>query len=87
MWAYLWDHGVAAIVSDNVTVETWPPDPKGASLHLGIARMGFVLGELFDLDALASDSSATGTHECFFVSSPLNMQGGTGSTANAMALR
>lgn len=87
MWGYLWDHSVAAIVSDNVTVEVWPPKPDGPSLHLGIARMGFVLGELFDLDDLAADSAQGGGHECFFVSSPLNMQGGTGSTANAMALR
>lgn len=87
MWAFLWDSGVAAVASDSVTVETWPLHEGAASLHLAIARLGLVLGEMFDLDRLAEDCAATGSYECFFVSAPLNLRGGVGSPANALALR
>jgi kynurenine formamidase len=87
MWELLWDSGVAAVASDSVTVETWPLRDNAPSLHLAIARLGLVLGEMFDLDALAEDCVATGVHECFFVSAPLNLRGGVGSPANALAIK
>ena len=87
MWEFLWDHRVAGVASDGVTVEVWPLAEGRPSLHLAIARMGLLLGEMFDLDALAEDAERSGSHEYFFVSSPLNLRGGVGSPANAMALR
>src|SRR5262249_23677419 len=51
--AWLWDNQIAAIVSDNLAVELFP-GAGGLSLHRdGIALLGLVLGELFDLDSLA----------------------------------
>ncbi|ANN67393.1 cyclase family protein [Bordetella bronchialis] len=87
MWEFLWDHRVAGVASDGVTVERWPLVPGQPSLHLAIARLGLLLGEMFDLDALAEDADRHGQHEYFFVSSPLNLRGGVGSPANAMAIR
>lgn len=87
MWELLWDHRVAGVASDCVTVERWPLVEGHPSLHLAIARLGLLLGEMFDLDALAEDAAANGQHEYFFVSSPLNLRGAVGSPANAMAIR
>lgn len=87
MWEFLWDHRVAGVASDGVTVEAWPLAEGRPSLHLAIARLGLLLGEMFDLDALAADAELHGQHEYFFVSSPLNLRGGVGSPANAMAIR
>jgi kynurenine formamidase len=86
MWGFLWDSGIAAVASDCVTVEAWPIQEGKPSLHLAIARLGLVLGELFDLDSLAEECARSGVHTCFFVSSPLNLRGGVGSPANAMAI-
>lgn len=52
-----------------------------------IALLGLCIGELWDLEALAQDSAATGTWDCLVTCKPLNLTGGVGSPANAMALR
>ncbi|PZR96138.1 MAG: hypothetical protein DI537_02570 [Stutzerimonas stutzeri] len=87
MWRFLWDNRVAAIACDNPAVEILPFVEGRPSLHLGIARLGLVLGELFDLEELAAESAETGRATCMFASMPLNLRGGVGSPANAMALR
>lgn len=86
MWEFLWDHGVAAVASDNVTVEAWPLREGRPSLHLGIARLGLVLGEMFDLDALREAVTIEQRNEFLFVSKPLNLRGGIGSPPNALAV-
>lgn len=87
MWEFLWEQRVAAVACDNPTVEVWPPTAGAPCLHWGIARLGLVLGELFDLEALAADSAETGTHTALLTSSPLNLRGGVGSPPNAIAVR
>lgn len=87
MWRFLWDNEVAAICADNPTVEVWPIFPWKPSLHLSIARMGMMLGEFFDFEALAADSAATGRYSAFFTAAPLNLRGGIGSPGNALAIR
>jgi kynurenine formamidase len=52
-----------------------------------IALLGFVLGELWALDELATRCAADGRWESLVVSSPLNLTGGVGSPANAVAIR
>ena len=51
-----------------------------------IALLGLCLGELWDLEALAEDCARTGVYECFLSCKPLNVTGGVGSPANAMAI-
>jgi kynurenine formamidase len=87
MWRFLWDHRVAAVASDSVTVEVWPLAENRPSLHLAIARLGLVLGEMFALDAFAEHCAASGDYTGMFVSSPLNIRGGTGAPPNAMIVR
>jgi kynurenine formamidase len=84
--AWLWDHQVAAITSDNLTVEAFPMARD--SLHRrGIALLGMVFGELFDFETLADDCAADGQYACFFASKPLNLTGGVGSPGNALAIK
>ncbi len=87
MWAFLWDHRVAAVATDTVTVEVWPPQQDRASLHLAIARLGLTIGEMFTLAALGEDCARDGRYTTFFTSSPLNIRGGVGSPPNAMAIK
>ena len=86
MWELLWDAGFSAVVSDSVTVEVWPLALGKPSLHLAIARLGLVLGEMFDLDALRAAVREEGRNAFLFVSKPLNLRGGIGSPPNAMAV-
>lgn len=88
MAAYLWDKGFAAVAVDNPAGEVSPRDPAVPSLHSRLIPMlGFALGELFDLDELASVSAADGRYSCLVVSVPLNLPAGVGSPANAIAIR
>ena len=86
--AWLWDHQIAAIASDNLAVEAYPFGRDGKILHhWAIALLGMVFGELFDLEDLAADCADDGVYECFFVAKPLHLRGGVGSPANALAIK
>jgi kynurenine formamidase len=52
-----------------------------------IPLLGMVLGELWNLDDLADKCAADGRWDCMVTASPLNLTGGAGSPANAIAIR
>jgi kynurenine formamidase len=88
--AWLWDHQVAAVAADNPGVEVYPADPEDLAhfLHYRLLTfLGMALGELFELEGLAADCAADGVYEGLFTAAPLNKRGGSGSTANAIALK
>lgn len=86
--SWLWDAGVMAVASDNPAVEAHPFDPGGFSLHANLlALLGVPLGELWALDRLADDCALDGRYSGLLVSAPLNLPGGIGSPANAVALK
>lgn len=86
MAAYLWDWGLSAAASDNIGLEAMPI--QGEMLHRKIlVRLGMPIGELWWLDELAEHSAADGRWESLLVSAPLNLSGGIGSPANALALK
>lgn len=90
MAEYIFDRHPAAIAADNLTLESWPPpsyvEPDGFLHHFLIGRFGMAVGELFVLDALAAACAQANRFECFFTSAPLNLPGGAGSPANALAM-
>jgi hypothetical protein len=51
-----------------------------------IALMGLCIGELWNLEALAEDAAASGCYESMISCKPLNLTGGVGSPANAVAI-
>lgn len=93
MARYLWDSGASAVVSDSFATEVWPPDESSSASPFGflhrvlIGRLGFAIGELWDLEELARDCDLDGVHEFLLVSAPLHVRGGIGSPANAIAIK
>jgi kynurenine formamidase len=93
MARYLWDSGAAAVVSDSFATEVWPPDRSENADAFGylhrvlIGRLGFSIGELWDLDALSADSRDDGVYEFLLASAPLHVPRGIGSPANALAVK
>jgi kynurenine formamidase len=91
MARYVWDSGAAAFASDAPALEVWPPDdskpPFGFLHRMLIAQFGLAIGELWWLTDLAADCAADGRHEFLLTAAPLNVPGGTGSPANALALK
>lgn len=87
MARFLWDNRVAAVAVDNPTVEVSPGDPDVGSLHRRLLPcLGMALGELFWLRDLAALCRERSRWEFLFVSVPLNLPGGVGSPANAVAI-
>ncbi len=85
--AFLWDHQVAAVACDNPTVEVQPGNrDEGFLHHRLITMLGMPLGELFDFEVLAAACADSGRWDFLFVSVPLNLPGGVGSPANAIAV-
>lgn len=91
---WIWNHHVAAVASDNVAVECLPAvidspfESEGRLMHSElIALLGVCVGELWRLDELAEDCADDGAYEFMVVSTPLNLVGGVGSPANALAIK
>jgi kynurenine formamidase len=88
MARFLWDSGFSAVAVDNPGVEVSPGDPWFGTLHRRlIPGLGFAIGELFTFGELAEACAADGRYDFFFVSVPLNVPGGVGTPANAIAVR
>jgi kynurenine formamidase len=88
MARWLWDRGIAAVAADNPGVEVSPGSREVGSLHRRLLPLlGITLGELFDFEELAQRSRDDGRWEFLLVSVPLNLRGGVGSPANAVAIR
>jgi hypothetical protein len=86
----LWDMHIAALAADNPAVEVWPPSSldEAGFAHLALLPLlGLPLGELWDLDGLADDCAADGVYVCLLTAAPLNVYGGVGSPANALAIK
>jgi kynurenine formamidase len=87
---WLWDHHVVAVASDTPALEAMPFDKDSVDrfLHYRLVTfLGLAVGELFALDTLAADCATTGVRDGLFVAAPLNMPGGAGSPANAIAIK
>jgi len=87
-----WLHAreVAAVATDTNAVEVIPFEDPATPLpvHLLCIRdMGLTLGEMFDLDALATDCANDRVWEFFFSAPPLKVTGGVGSPLNPLAVK
>ena len=87
---WLHERRIAALASDTWGVEVRPNELPGTfqPLHLILlVRMGLLVGEIWDLDALAADCAADGRYEFFFVGPPLLIPGAVGSPLNPQAIK
>jgi kynurenine formamidase len=88
--SWLHDHEVAAVAADNLMVENPVPGVDGVFLpmHMLCLRdMGLMLGEYWDLGALAADCAADGVYEFQLVAPPLRVTGAVGSPVNPIAIK
>ena len=79
-----------AVVTDGPALEMLPVDASSLDtfLHIRlIALLGIAIGEIFQLDELAAHCATDGVYEGMFVAAPLNKVGGSGSPANAVAIK
>ncbi|KAB8073264.1 hypothetical protein BDV29DRAFT_139250 [Aspergillus leporis] len=86
MLRWLWDSGFAAIASDTISWEVYPPQSDVFLHEYVLAGWGMPIGELFDLEALARTCQDLQRWSFFVSSVPLNMPGGVSSPPNIMAI-
>ena len=87
---WLHDRQVAAVASDNWSLEVMPVGAHGFALPfhcVAIRDLGMTIGEIFDLEALAADCAADGVWDFFFTAPPLKVTGGVGSPITPLALK
>jgi kynurenine formamidase len=88
--AWLHDLEVAAVACDNIAVEDLESGVEGMFLPLHclcLRDMGLMLGEYWDMTALAADCAADGVYEFQLVAPPLRVTGGVGSPLNPIAMK
>ncbi len=85
--AWLWDHLVAAVATDNPAVEALPVARDVGFLHYRlIPLLGMALGELWDLEELSATCKQTGRYEFMLFSGVMNVPRAAGSPSNAYAV-
>jgi kynurenine formamidase len=87
---WLAERKVAAIASDNMTVEVAISEFPGISLPfhmLALRDMGMMLGEMWNLEALGEDCARDRRYEFLLVSQPLLISGAVGSPINPVAIK
>lgn len=87
---WLYEKEVASVCSDTWGVEVRPnevPDVRQPWHVVAIPNMGLLVGEIFDLDALAEDCAQDGRYEMFFCAPPLPITGAVGSPVNPQAIK
>jgi kynurenine formamidase len=87
-----WLHGseIAAVATDTWGVEVRPnewPDAMQPLHQVALPHIGLLLGEMWDLDALAADCAADGVYEFFLSAQPLPFTGAVGSPVNPVAVK
>jgi hypothetical protein len=82
------------VASDNAGVEAYPVDPGEETPERGPSHNGMLhrplialLGECWKLEELAAACAADGRYEFLRTAKPLNLIGGVGSPANALAVK
>ncbi|MBM7054326.1 cyclase family protein [Streptomyces durocortorensis] len=87
-----WLHGteIAAVATDTWGFEVRPNEFEHAfqPLHqVAIPHIGLLIGEMWDLDALAEDCVADGVYEFWLTAAPLPITGAVGSPVNPVAVK
>ncbi|MBV35883.1 MAG: hypothetical protein CMP47_10615 [Rickettsiales bacterium] len=97
MLRWIWNTGFAAVASDAISFEVYPPkksyprangqEVEGLFMHeYLLAGWGMPIGELFDLEGLSRLCQEHKRWEFFVASAPLNMPGGVSSPPNCIAI-
>ena len=88
--AWIFDRELAAVAGDTWGLEVLPnqtPDVFQPLHIILIVHMGLLVGEIFDLEALAEDCAGDGRYEFLLTAAPLPITGGVGSPVNPLAVK
>ena len=91
-WTAGWLHSteIAAIATDTWGFEVRPNEFPNAfqPLHqVAIPNIGLLIGEMWDLDAVAEDCAGDGVYEFLLAAGPLKVTGAVGAPLNPLAVR
>jgi kynurenine formamidase len=87
---WMYKREMAAVATDTWGVEVIPNETADVfqPLHiLMIPIMGLTMGEMFNIEDLATDCAADGIYEFFFCAPPLPITGGVGSPVNPIVVK
>lgn len=87
---WICEHELAGVATDTWGMEVRPNETPDLfqPLHLVlIVNAGMLVGEIFDLDALAADCAEDGRYDFMFVAPPLPFTGAVGSPLNPLAIK
>jgi len=87
---WIHDLDLAAVASDTWGLEVLPnetPDVFQPMHIILIVHTGLLVGEIFDLEALADDCASDGRYEFLLTAVPLPVTGGVGSPVNPLAIK
>lgn len=88
--SWLFEHEIAGVASDTWGVEVRPNEITFVAQpwhRIAIPQMGLLVGEMFDLEALADDCAKDGRYEFFFCANPIPMTGSVGGPINPTAIK
>ena len=88
--SWLHDRDVAAVATDNLTLEVLPGERDDIFLPvhlLHLVEMGMLQGQNWDLEALAADCAGDGIYEFLLEASPEPFSRGLGSPVNPIAVK
>jgi len=84
------DRDVAAVASDTLVGEVWPPEDEAAPLPvhcLHVVEMGMTQGQNWALDPLAEDCAADGQYDFLLEATPEPFTNAVGSPVNPVAIK
>jgi kynurenine formamidase len=87
---WLHDHDVAAVATDTLAYEVWPPEDPAVLLPvhmIDLVDMGLVQGQLWALDELAADCAGDGQYDFLLVATPLPLTRSTGGAVAPTAVK
>jgi kynurenine formamidase len=87
---WLHDHGIAAVATDTLVFEVWPPEDPDVLLPvhlLHLVDMGMPQGQLWALDDLAADCAADGRSEVLLCATPLPLTRSVGGPVAPTAVK
>jgi len=87
---WIFDRELAAVATDTWGMEVLPNQTEDVfqPLHIIlIVHAGLLVGEIFDLEALAEDCAVDGRYEFLISAAPLPITGGVGSPVNPIAIK
>ena len=87
---WLHDHDVAAVATDTLVFEVWPPEDPDVLLPvhlLHLVDMGMPQGQLWALDDLAADCAADGQYDFLLCATPLPLTRSVGGAVAPTAIK